>query len=851
PKKPSKGPSQHLIERIDHLRNLLHNLPDSLPLNPPASESTYHFALVPEDLEERGAFGAVSHSLEIGFGQQPDGILHFRERGERLEELIRMLKAGVKIMSDTDRSAFQSAWLERLINAAKSDGAKYTKRKQLNQDSTNSSDKHVTKKQRTSSPEADSIIVISDNEEASASQSQIIKTSSPSGTLATSSNPPIPTKRPMKPLPAKPVYRQQTLSFAKDTRSKAEKKAERQAEMRVFEERHEEEEERATRRLEQRKANEREKAREQQRRHRERLKAEKVNELSDREDINKVLMEGMKAAESTEDNPTHNDIAELSRAGGSKWREGRNGTLGGAVQGRAQRTNWYHPFLWIHISHTMVQADWQAGYAVKILQREHPVLFRHMHRGTIWRWKKKDERTWTERTLINVRNHGTLLGSGRAGALSKFPDLINEIKSTLLDLRKSGMVVNVPIARSIMLGIIQEKCPQALTPHFKCSESYVRDFFQAIMNWAPRAETRAAAKLPDDADDICERSFMRNVYAMKWYNIPPELVINGDQMGIYVIPNSSRTFHTKGDKQVDIVGKEEKRAFTIFVTSTPSGNALPFQIIWGGQSSGSLPSKEATGMDEAVEFGFDFTFAKSKTSPRSHFSTQKTMGEYLDNVIQPYIKQTIKVDPDLDDDQMSILFIDSYPVHTSQEFRTFIWNKYPRIILIFVPRNCTGKFQPADVGLQRPIKHFLKQKMFEWMVEVHRKSLAAGAKPEDIKITSLPKLRDASVAGLIEAYKYLSSPHGRSLIQKAWKGCVAKGYNLSEECLTSKKSQADLTKYLKNDPTLRNEIEERCGIVSGLDDGKDCIEADIDRRVDEFDDVDVPLTEIIAATFQE
>ncbi|THU92530.1 hypothetical protein K435DRAFT_862382 [Dendrothele bispora CBS 962.96] len=387
----------------------------------------------------------------------------------------------------------------------------------------------------------------------------------------------------------------------------------------------------------------------------------------------------------TEDNPTHNDIAELSHAGGSKWQEGRNGTLGGAVQGCAQRTNWYHSFLWIHISRTMVQADWQAGYAVKILQRKHPVLFRHMHHGTIWQWKKKDERTWIEWTLINVRNHSTLLRSGRAGALSKFLDLINEIKSTLLNFWKSGMVVNVPIVRSIMLGIIQEKCSQALTLHFKCLESYVWDFFQAIMNWAPHAGTQTAVKLPDDADDICEHSFMRIVYAMKWYNIPSELVINGDQMGIYVIPNSFRTFHTKGDKQVDIVRKEKKRAFTIFVTSTPSGNALPFHIIWGGQSSGSLPSKEATGMDKAGEFEFDFTFAKSKTSFRSHFSTQKTMEEYLDNVIQSYIKQAIKVDPDLDDDQMSILFINSYPVHTSQEFHTFIWSKYPRIILIFVP----------------------------------------------------------------------------------------------------------------------------------------------------------------------
>ncbi|KAJ4463621.1 hypothetical protein C8R41DRAFT_927308 [Lentinula lateritia] len=93
-----KGPPQHLIERIKHLRSLLKNLP-ALPLDPPDHASTYHFNLSPDDLEERGVFGAVSHTLEICFGQRRDGLLHFKERGQRLENLVIMLKAGVKQMT--------------------------------------------------------------------------------------------------------------------------------------------------------------------------------------------------------------------------------------------------------------------------------------------------------------------------------------------------------------------------------------------------------------------------------------------------------------------------------------------------------------------------------------------------------------------------------------------------------------------------------------------------------------------------------------------------------------------------------------------------------------------------------
>ncbi|THU77490.1 hypothetical protein K435DRAFT_877776 [Dendrothele bispora CBS 962.96] len=228
------------------------------------------------------------------------------------------------------------------------------------------------------------------------------------------------------------------------------------------------------------------------------------------------------------------------------------------------------------------------------------------------------------------------------------------------------------------------------------------------------------------------------------------------------------------------------------------------------------------------------------------------MKEWLANVIQPYITRVIEEDPDLDDDQMSILFIDAYPVHTSEEFRTMIFKEYPRIILIFVPQNCTGKFQPADVGLQCPIKHFLKQKIFQWMADTHQEQLSRGAPLEDIKITtSITELRDASVPGLVEAYEYMSSQHGRSLIKKAWTNCRTKGYSLSPECLTSKKTQAELRKYLQQDSTLREEIEARCGIVHGLNDSPEPLESDINLRIDSVDDDDVPLTAVISATFGE
>jgi hypothetical protein len=67
-----------------------------------------------------------------------------------------------------------------------------------------------------------------------------------------------------------------------------------------------------------------------------------------------------------------------------------------------------------------------------------------------------------------VRRH-TLAGSGQLGILAKHPEIVRGINTQLQGLRKSGLAVNVLIARSIMLAIIKHQAPDLLV-RFKCSE---------------------------------------------------------------------------------------------------------------------------------------------------------------------------------------------------------------------------------------------------------------------------------------------------------------------------------------------------------------------------------------------
>jgi hypothetical protein len=59
------GPASSLISRINHLGELLKNLPLNLPLNP--LQSCYSFGLDTEKISEEGVWFAFNQNLEANF----------------------------------------------------------------------------------------------------------------------------------------------------------------------------------------------------------------------------------------------------------------------------------------------------------------------------------------------------------------------------------------------------------------------------------------------------------------------------------------------------------------------------------------------------------------------------------------------------------------------------------------------------------------------------------------------------------------------------------------------------------------------------------------------------------------
>ncbi|KAI0070337.1 hypothetical protein K474DRAFT_1687492 [Panus rudis PR-1116 ss-1] len=105
-----------------------------------------------------------------------------------------------------------------------------------------------------------------------------------------------------------------------------------------------------------------------------------------------------------------------------------------------------------------------------------------------------------------------------------------------------------------MLGNIEHDAPEILGAtakrdgsRFLCSDSFVCKFLYARLRWVPRIATRAAQKIPDDADQQLWELFLRLVLIFRDARIDyPGLFINFDQTQVVVADPSRRSFEQEG-----------------------------------------------------------------------------------------------------------------------------------------------------------------------------------------------------------------------------------------------------------------------------------------------------------------
>jgi hypothetical protein len=346
--------------------------------------------------------------------------------------------------------------------------------------------------------------------------------------------------------------------------------------------------------------------------------------------------------------------------------------------------------------------------------------------------------------------------NNRVGILDQYSDVKALIISTLTDLREGNCGMKIRNIRMVMKAAIMFNKPEILDK-IKLSNNFIWLFIRNNLHWRVRQKTCSSAKLPVDWESQGRAMIERIAVLVKQYKIPADLIINFDQTGVHLVPSSNSTYAVMGSKNVSVINSDDKRQITVIIASTPSGHLLAPQIIFQGKTDRCHP--EAT--PETIRNRFHITHSEN------HWSSQITMTEYIKFIVDPFI-QTIIEKKNLHQDQKAIIVLDCWSVHKSAEFRGFVKKKYPNLLLVYIPPNCTSKLQVADVALNYSFKHGIKIRYEEWVTRELYKQLQA---KQTLNIqTNMAVIKPLILNWCFESWRSLENR--QDLIMKGWFKCM-------------------------------------------------------------------------------
>ena len=311
-------------------------------------------------------------------------------------------------------------------------------------------------------------------------------------------------------------------------------------------------------------------------------------------------------------------------------------------------------------------------------------------------------------------------------------------------MRLAGGIVNRAIVIAAAKGIVEHNNPSLLCEHGGPIE-LGKKWADSLMSWMSFVKckaTKATRKVPTDFPEIKLAFLKRIADCVKEYNIPPELIINWDETGAKYVPTSEWTLAEEGSKQVNVIGKEDKREMTVLLSCTMSGFLLPPHLIYCGKTNKCHPN---------ITFPPEWDVHHSE----NHWSTEATMLHFIDCVIAPYVQST-RERLGLEEDNFALALFDVFAAHRCDSVLQSLQKNH--IKCIFIPANCTGELQPLDLTVNQVFKQELKACFIRWYAELVKKQLSAGVELGNIKPDlRISVLKPLHARWLIEAASHLSS----------------------------------------------------------------------------------------------
>ena len=311
------------------------------------------------------------------------------------------------------------------------------------------------------------------------------------------------------------------------------------------------------------------------------------------------------------------------------------------------------------------------------------------------------------------------------------------------------------IAITTAKALIAENTDASLNylAYVNISKSWAKSLFKR-MGFVQRASTTGKVHIPESAIPEAELSFQHKIVNfVEKYNIPSSLVLNSDQTPSKYVTVGRTTLVQRNTTTVNIAGSTDKRSITATFTVTLDGRILPFQVIYGGKTTRSLPS---------VSFPESFSLRVNE----KHFGNTDEVIKHLMEIVVPYVNQQRK--ELLLHDQPALLIWDVFRGQLTDPVTSTL--KENNIFVVFVPNKMTDLFQPLDLTTNKWVKDFMKKKFCEWFAAKLREALKQGQNLEEVDIKfQLTTLKPLHATWLIDCYNQLSSHQGKEVILSRWR----------------------------------------------------------------------------------
>ena len=354
-------------------------------------------------------------------------------------------------------------------------------------------------------------------------------------------------------------------------------------------------------------------------------------------------------------------------------------------------------------------------------------------------------------------HHVTELPGKKKGRPPQLPEeLMRDFEKWIQVHQEKGNGINVHTINAVIMGLIEGNVAYKSYLDFVPTRGWRRALYVRL-NLSRRRATTGRPPISKAAFKEISIKFHHSITSLvRMHSIPDQLIVTLDQTPSKYVEVSKTTMAPRNAKHVAVTNTNDKRAITITLSITLSGEILPYQLIYGGKTKRCLPAQDL------FPKGFLLSYNPN------HWSNEKETQKLLTEVLIPYFTEKKKA-LGLPQTHKSMIIWDDFRGHKTEA--TLELCEENNIVIAQIPPNFTHLLSPLDLTVNKKLKHLEQEDFSKYYSTAIANSVRnnPGIDVSELNIDKrLSTLKPLHAASITRSYHFFNS-EGRSIILNGWR----------------------------------------------------------------------------------